>query len=96
LRRFAAPKHAFAQTSLSDAREALTTALRALRETVRVFAELVDAAWEDVLSDMSFPDEHWRQIHSTSPRERLNKEIRRRTDLVGIFPKNPPSSGSSR
>ncbi len=35
---------------------------------------------------MAFPNEHWRQIHSTNPLERLNKEIKRRTDVVGIFP----------
>lgn len=35
---------------------------------------------------MAFPPEHWRQIYSTNPLERLNKEIGRRTDVVGIFP----------
>ena len=35
---------------------------------------------------MSFPTEHWRQIKSSNPLERLNKEIRRRTNVVGIFP----------
>lgn len=41
---------------------------------------------EDVLAHMAFPSEHRRQIHSTNPLERLNKEIKRRTDVVGIFP----------
>ena len=46
----------------------------------------MDCAREDVLAYMTFPREHWPQIASTNPLERLNGEIKRRADVVGIFP----------
>jgi putative transposase len=49
-------------------------------------ASHLDEAREDLLAFNSFPHEIWRQIWSNNPQERLNKEIRRRTDVVGIFP----------
>ena len=46
----------------------------------------MDEAEPDVLAFMTFPSEHRSQIHSTNPLERVNKEIKRRTNVVGIFP----------
>lgn len=49
-------------------------------------AKVFAAVLEGVLAFTSFPREHWRQIWSNNPEERLDKEIRRRTDVVGLFP----------
>lgn len=82
----AALKSIFSQPTDEEARLALRKAVELLRPKYPAAAALVEEAEEDVLAYKTFPEKHWRQIHSTNPLERQNREIRRRTDVVGIFP----------
>jgi transposase-like protein len=76
----------FAQDEEAGAREQWRKIADALRQRFKATAELMDRSENDVLAYMAFPKQHWPQISSTNPLERLNKEIKRRADVVGIFP----------
>jgi len=77
---------AFAQGDAEAARAQWRQVADQLRPKVQKPAALMDEAEEDVLAFMTFPKEHRAKLHSTNPIERLNGEIKRRTEVVGIFP----------
>ena len=79
-------KTIFAQETKAEAMAQWNTVADALREKQPKLGAMMDASREDVLAYMDFPKEHWPQIASTNPLERLNKEVKRRADVVGIFP----------
>jgi putative transposase len=82
----AAINTAFAQESFETASAQWRAVADQLRAKFPKLAELMAQAEADVLAFMSFPKAHRIQLHSTNPLERLNAEIKRRTDVVGIFP----------
>jgi transposase-like protein len=79
-------KTIFAQESAEAAHEQWHHVADALRERYEKLAVMMDGSREEVLAYMAFPKEHWPQISSTNPLERVNKEIKRRADVIGIFP----------
>jgi transposase-like protein len=79
-------KTIFAQETRAEAVAQWDVVADALRERQPRLGALMDASREDVLAYMDFPKEHWSQIASTNPLERVNREIKRRSDGIGIFP----------
>jgi transposase-like protein len=82
----AAIRTAFTQETQDAAHQEWRAVADRLRERFPKLAQLMDEAEDDVLAHLAFPKEHWPQLHSTNPLERLNGEIKRRTDVVQIFP----------
>jgi transposase-like protein len=76
----------FAQPNRQVAGQQLAETVKLMAKRWPNAAELLAAAEEDVLAYMAFPPEHWSRIYSTNPLERLIREIKRRTDVVGVFP----------
>lgn len=82
----AALRNAFDQLSRDAAGVQWRKLIDAFAEPADRLAKLMREAEDDVLAFMAFPREHRLQLHSTNPLERLNKEVKRRTHVVGIFP----------
>jgi putative transposase len=82
----AAVRTVFAQPNRQAAGQQLQEVVQALQARWPQAAKVLVEAEEDVLAYMAFPHEHWTRIFSTNVLERLNREVKRRTDVVGVFP----------
>ena len=85
----AAVRTVFTQPDRATAGEAWRHVADQLRPRFPKLAAVMDEAEHDVLAFMDFPRAHWPKIYSTNPLERLNKEVKRRANVVGIFPNEP-------
>lgn len=82
----AALRTIFAQPHREAAGQQLEVVVQTMTPRWPKAAQLLTQAEDEILNYMSFPTEHWTRIYSTNPLERLNKEIKRRLNVVGIFP----------
>jgi transposase-like protein len=76
----------FAQPSAEEVQAQLKRVIAQLEGRFPEVARMLEEAAADITAFSCFPIEHWRQIWSSNPQERLNREIRRRSDVVGVFP----------
>ncbi len=91
----AAVRTIFAQPDRQAAGQQLQEVVKALQGRWPGAAKTLSEAEDDVLAYMAFPQDHWTRLYSTNPLERLNREVKRRTDIVGVFPDHVPSFGWS-
>ena len=82
----AALREIFDAPNLEAAKARLGEELERFQDPLPKIAELLERAEEDLLAFYHFPAAHWPKLRSTNPLERVNREIGRRTDIVGIFP----------
>ena len=84
----AAIRTIFAQPDADHVHEQFEVIAAMLGKQLPKVEQMLRGATEDLLAFTAFPVAHWKKIWSTNPLERLNKEVKRRTDVVGVFP-NP-------
>ena len=82
----AAIRTVFMQADQTTASKTWRQVADQLRQRIPKLAAMMDEAEADVIAYLAFPKSHWPKLHSTNPIERLNKEVKRRADVVGIFP----------
>lgn len=80
----------FARPTADAVRAQLDTVADVLGRQFPKVREMLPEAKEDLTAFADFPHQHWKKIQPTNPLERLNREIKRRTDVVQVFP-NPPA-----
>ena len=85
----AAIRTVFAQPDRGAAKQQLAEVVKVMHSRWPKAAEILEQAEDDILAYMTFPQKHWTRIYSTNPLERLNKEVKRRTNVVGVFPVQP-------